>query len=68
MRSLLVVVGDVLSKDSLKMAFAENEHVVQTLMARGLHETFGEGVCLGRAYGGTDNAQALRAKHLIERS
>jgi hypothetical protein len=35
MRTLLVVVADVLSKDLLKVSFAENEHVVQTLMAHG---------------------------------
>ena len=35
MRTLLVVVADVLSKDLLKVSFAENEYVVQTLMAHG---------------------------------
>ena len=35
MRTLPVVVADVLSKDLLKVSFAENEHVVQTLMAHG---------------------------------
>ena len=34
-RSVLVVVADVLSKDLLKVSFAENEHVLQTLMAHG---------------------------------
>ena len=67
MRTLLVVVADVLPKDSPEVPFAEDKDVIQTLMAHGPHETFGEGVCLGRTYGGADNAQALRAKHLIER-
>ena len=68
MRTLPVVVADVLSKDLLKVSFAENEHVVQTLMAHRPHETLGEGVCFGRAYRRANDAQALRAKHLIERS
>ena len=67
MRSLFVVLSDELPKDSPEVPFAEDKDVVQTLLAHGPHETLGEGVCLGRAYGGADNAQALRAKHLIER-
>jgi len=34
-RTLLIVVADVLPKDSPEVPFAENEHVVQTLMAHG---------------------------------
>ena len=47
MRALLVVVSYVLSQDSLKVAFAEDEDVVYTLMPDGLHEALGKGICLG---------------------
>ena len=51
MRSLLVVVADVLPQDLLKVVFAEDEDVVQTLMPDGFHEALGEGVALGERIG-----------------
>jgi len=47
MRALLVVVADVLPEDSLKVAFAEDQDVVQALPPDGPHEALGKGICLG---------------------
>jgi len=67
MRPLLVVVADVLPEDSQEIAFAEDEDVVQTLLPDGFYEALGEGVRFGRSYRRANDAQALRAEHLIER-
>jgi hypothetical protein len=47
MRARLVVVSDVLPEDSLKVAFAEDQDVVQALPSYGLHKTLDIGVSLG---------------------
>ena len=59
MWALPIVVSDVLSKDSLNVAFAEDQDVVQTLPPDDSHEAFGKGVCLGRAGRGADDLHAL---------
>lgn len=66
MRSLLVVVADVLPEDSQEMSLAADEDVVRTLAPCGSHESFGDGVCRGRAYRRADDPHSFRAKHLIE--
>jgi hypothetical protein len=61
-------VPDVLSEDSLKVAFAEDQDVVQTLPPDGSHESLSDGVCRGCVYWRADDAYALGAEHLIEGS
>src|SRR5680860_309661 len=68
MRSLPVVVADVLPEDSQEMSLAADEDVVRTLAPCGSHESFGDGVCRGRAYRRADDPHSFRAKHLIEGS
>ena len=67
MRSLLIVVSDLLPQGPLKVTFAQDENVVQTLMPDGFHEAFGKSVCHRRAYRGADDADAFRAKDLLKR-
>ena len=66
MRTLLVIVGDVLSQDSFEVPFAKDEDVTQALPPNGPHKALGKRTCLGRAYGGAYHAYAFRPKHLIK--
>src|SRR5665811_2086673 len=59
MRSLLVVVADVLPEDSQEMSLAADEDVVRTLAPCGSHESFGDGVCRGRAYRRADDPHSF---------
>ncbi len=68
MRSLLVVVFDVLPEDSGKVALAQDQDVIQTLSPYGSHETFGDSVCFRRAYRSADDLHCFRTKHLMEGS
>ena len=45
MRTLLIVVADVLLQGPLKVAFAQYEDMVQTLSPYGSYEALGECVC-----------------------
>jgi hypothetical protein len=65
-RTVLVVVSDVLGQDLLEMTSTENEDPVETLSADGAHEPLGEGVRPRGLSRGLDDADAFRAEHLVE--
>ena len=67
MRSLLIVVSDVLPQGPLKVTFAQDEDMIQTLSSYGFDETFSDGVRFRRAYRRADDPHSFRAKHLVER-
>jgi len=67
MRSLPVVVSDVLPQGPLKVTFAPDKDVIQALPADGPHEALREGVCPGRADRRADDTPTLGSKYLIKR-
>src|SRR5450755_3625751 len=49
MRTLVVVVADILTKDSFEVTLAQNEQPVEALRSDGPHPTFCIGICPRRA-------------------
>ena len=68
MWSLLYVVSDVSLEHSLEVPTTVDEDVVQALRANGPHEPLGECVRPRCADRRSDDVDALRAEHLVERS
>src|SRR5660397_246250 len=66
MRTLLVVVTDVLPEDSPEMALAEHQDMVQTLSPCRSYEALGKSVRPGWLDRAANDTNALRVKHLIE--
>src|SRR4030067_3018761 len=67
MRRLPIVVSDVHPQGPLKVTFAQDEDMVQTLSSYGSDETFSDGVRFWRARRCADDPHSFRAKHLVER-
>ena len=66
LRTMFVVMSDVLGQNLLEMASTEDEDAVETLSADGAHESFGERVRPRSSNRGLDDEGALGAKHLVE--
>ena len=66
MRSVEVVVVDVLADHTFEMATTEDEHPVEALTTNGSDEPLCEGVGTRCSNGCADNPDALGAENLIE--
>ena len=65
-RTLAVVMADVLSKHSLEVAMAKDEHPVEAFASDGSHPTLRVGIGSRRSNRGLNDLDALGAEHLIE--
>ena len=65
-RTLLVVVGDILAKNPLQVTATEDEHPVETFGPNGPDPSFGVGVRPRRTDRRLDHPGALRSKDLVE--
>jgi hypothetical protein len=68
MRSLLHVVSDVGLENALEVPTTADQDVVEALSAHGPHEPLREGIGPRCADRRSDDADALRTEHLVERS
>ena len=66
MRSLVVVVIDVLTKHHSQVALAEDEQPIQSLVAEGLDHPLTVGVGARTSVGREHDLSAFRAEHLVE--
>lgn len=66
LRSVAVVVLDVLVQDGFEMTASEDEHPVQAFSSKGPDETFGEGVRLGRLDRRLDDRDPFGCENLDE--
>ena len=62
MRPGLVVEDDELGEEAAQVRHVEEEDVVEQLAAESANEPLGEGVHVGRAYGGADDAGVCPSK------
>ena len=66
MRTVIVVVSDVLDRCLLEMLAPEDENSISALSADGADEPLGERVRSWRSNEGLDDFDALGAEHLVE--
>ena len=58
MRSSLVVIGDVLPHQAIRLMAIQDEHIVQTVPFQATHEAFTNSIGSGRSFGGFDGLDA----------
>jgi hypothetical protein len=66
MRSVPVVVIDILAQDDTEMTFADNQQAVGALAAHGPHPPLGKGIRPRRLYRRLDHSGPRRSKHVVE--
>jgi hypothetical protein len=65
-RTLFVVMADVLSQNLVQVTTAENEHPVEAFCPHRPHPAFRVGIGPGRANGRLDHPDTLRGEHLVK--
>ena len=65
-RSIPVVVGDILAEHAPQVAFAEDDHPTQALTLRRLHPSLGERVHVRRLDGGAHDVDTGRGEDAVE--
>ena len=66
MRTVLVVVLDVLAEDGFEVASSEDEHAVEALAPDGAHDALADGVCPRRPDRRLDGPDSIRGEDGVE--